>query len=89
MAEEGEAAAAEEDVGSSGVGYEVRGDGGGENRRVAGLGRGDVNRNEGNMAVDGEGLGEKVGEVVSTWDECDSELVLSDPTLDPVKSHID
>ena len=34
MAEEGEAAAAEEDVGSSGVGYEVRGDGGGESRRV-------------------------------------------------------
>ena len=41
------------------------------------------------MAVDGEGLGEKVGEVVSTWDKCDSELVLSDPTFDPVKSHID
>jgi hypothetical protein len=89
VAEEREAAAAEEDVGSAGVGYEVRGDCSGENRRGARLGRGDVDRDEGNVAVDGEGLGEEVGKIVSTWDKCDSKLVLSDPTFDPVKSHVD
>jgi hypothetical protein len=88
VAEKGEAAAAEENVGGAGVRYEVGGEGGGEHRRWAGFGRGDVNRDERDMAVDGEGFGKEISKVVRTWDELDCELMLTDPTLDPVETHV-
>jgi hypothetical protein len=40
------------------------------------------------MTVDGEGFGEEVSKVVRTWDKTDCELVLSNPTLDPVETHV-